>query len=148
MAKFSTGLRTGMLQGTGFVEALNGGYLRIFSGPAPATADDPETGELLMELTAGGDGDTGLSFGAAQDGAISKSDGEVWMTDSISASGTVSHFRFVSSDDTGELSTTEPRIQGGAGLVGADMTLTNMDVTAGNPWTLNFFTVGLPTRAE
>ena len=148
MAKFSTGLRTGMLQDTSFKAALDGGHLRIFSGPVPATADDPETGELLMELTVGGDGGTGLSFGIAAAGAISKSDAEVWMTSSINETGTISHFRFVSSSDTGELSSTEPRVQGSAGLVGTDMTLTNLSVTAGLPWTLNFFTVGLPTRAD
>lgn len=146
MAKFSTGLRNGMLSNTGFTEALDGGVLKIFSATTPpATADDAETGTLLMVLTAGGDGVTGLTFEPPADGILTKTASEVWMTDAVIASGTCTYFRFVLPSDTGASSTTAPRVQGSIGLMNSDMNLTSTAVTAGEPWTLNYFSVGLPT---
>ena len=145
MAKFSTGLRNGMLSGLNLKAALNGGSLLLFSGPVPATADAAETGTVLMSLTVGGNGTTGLSFGTAENGVISKSETEVWATSAVDTSGTISYFRFVSSTDSGGDSTTEARIQGTAGIVGTDLVLTSTEVTAGQPWTLNYFNVALPT---
>ena len=147
MAKFSTGLRNGMLSGLSLKAALDGGSLRLFSGPVPATADAAETGTVLMSLTVGGNGTTGLTFGSAADGVISKSEAEVWATSAVDTSGTISYFRFVSSTDSGGDSTTEARIQGTAGIVGTDLVLTSAEVTAGQPWTLNYFNVALPTLA-
>ena len=147
MAKFSTGLRNGMLSGLSLKAALNGGSLLLFSGPVPATADAAATGTVLMRLTVGGDGTTGLTFGSAADGVISKSETEVWATSAVGTSGTISYFRFVSSTDSGGNSTTEARIQGTAGIVGTDLVLTSTEVTAGQPWTLNYFNVALPTLA-
>lgn len=151
MAKFSTGLRNGMLGSTGAKEALNGGRLRIFSvtapALAPATADAPETGVLLMELTVAGDGVTGLTFGVPDEGVLSKTEAEVWMTSSILASGAISYFRFVAPGDTGAASATQARIQGSVGVVGTDMVLASTAATAGQPWTLNYFNVALPTLA-
>ena len=143
MAKFSTGLRNGMLSGLSLKAALDGGSLYLFSGPVPATADAAETGTVLMCLTVGGT--TGLTFGSAADGVISKSEAEVWATSAVDTSGTISYFRFVSSTDSGGYSTTEARIQGTAGIVGTDLVLTSTEVTAGQPWTLNYFNVALPT---
>lgn len=147
MAKFSTGLRNGMLNGLSLKAALNGGSLLLFSGPVPPTADAAATGTVLMSLTVGGDGTTGLTFGSAADGVISKSEAEVWATSAVDISGTISYFRFVSSTDSDGDSTTEARIQGTAGIVGTDLVLTSTEVTAGQPWTLNYFNVALPTLA-
>lgn len=147
MAKFSTGLRNGMLSGLSLKAALDGGSLILFSGPVPPTADAAATGTVLMSLTVGGNGTTGLTFGSAADGVISKSEAEVWATSAVAASGTISYFRFVSSADSGGDSTTEARIQGTAGIVGTDLVLTSAEVTAGQPWTLNYFNVALPTLA-
>lgn len=147
MAKFSTGLRNGMLSGLSLKAALNGGSLILFSGPVPPTADAAATGTVLMSLTVGGNGTTGLTFGSAADGVISKSEAEVWATSAVDISGTISYFRFVSSTDSGGDSTTEARIQGTAGIVGTDLVLTSTEVTAGQPWTLNYFNVALPTLA-
>ena len=146
MAKFSTGLRNGMLMGAGLKTALDGGRLCIFTGPAPESADDETTGELLIMLTAGGDGDIGLTFGDAEGGVLSKSDAEVWMDSAVRATGKCGYFRFTQMADDNLASTIAPRIQGTCGIVNADMVLTNLDVTQGLPWTLNYFNVALPTQ--
>ena len=146
MAKFSTGLRNGMLTATGFLEALDGGVLKVYSAVTPpATADDAVTGTRLMTLTAGGDGVTGLTFEPPVDGILVKSASEVWMTAAVTASGSCKYFRFVTPVDTGAASTTAPRVQGSVGLMNSDMNLTSTAVTADEPWTLNYFSVGLPT---
>ena len=149
MPKFSTGLRNSMLNDTGFKTLMDGGELRIFAVTAPdvvpLTADDAEAGELLMTLTAGGAGG-GLNFSVPEGAAISKAEAEVWMTSSVGADGKCAYFRFVQPADDGTASDALPRIQGTCGLVAADMVLTNINVTAGLPWTLNFFTVGFPTQ--
>lgn len=148
MAKFSTALRSGMLNDTGLKALLDGGVLRVFSvaSPevAPANADAAETGTLLMELSAGGTG-AGLTFDAPDGAVISKAVGEVWMTSSVDVSGRCAYFRFVLIADDGSEDDTAPRIQGTCGVVGADMVLTSLDVADGLPWTLNFFSVALPS---
>ena len=148
MAKFSSGLRNGMLGATGFSAALSGNSeLRIFAATAaPESADDAETGTLLMTLSAGGTG-TGLSFEPPTGGTVSKTAAEVWTTPSTDAAGTCKYFRLVDISDAGDASAASPRVQGTIGLVGSDMNLTNAAVLAGAPWTLNYFTVGLPTLA-
>lgn len=50
--RLSTGLRNAMDAGLGFQGALNKGYIKIFSGSQPATADAAETGTLLGIVTA------------------------------------------------------------------------------------------------
>lgn len=148
MPKFSTGLRAAML--ATFKDQMDGSELRIFSVAnlvdIPATSDAAEAGTLLMTLTASGNGSTGLTFALPADGAISKSEAEVWMTSAIAEDGKCAYFRVVPMGDDGLESVDSPRIQGTCGLVAADMVLTNVNVTAGLPWTLNFFTVGLPTQ--
>lgn len=144
MAMFSTGLRTGMLDNTGARTALALGTLRIFSGAVPASADAAETGTLLAELTNNGTA-TGLTFDPAVAGILSKTAAEVWKDNSNNATGTASYFRFVAVGDTGLLSTTQCRIQGLCGVVASDMIMANTTLTSGNPFTLNYFSVALPT---
>jgi hypothetical protein len=145
MAKFSTGLRNSMLESSAFKTLFANCKLRVYSGAVPADADAAVTGTLLAELSAGGTG-TGLNFDVASGGAIPKEPSEVWMTSAAAASGTPSYFRLVQNADAGAASTTLPRVQGTAGGAGADLVMTNPALTAGQPWTLNYFSVGLPTE--
>lgn len=149
MAKFSTGLHNRMLNDAGFKTLMDGGVLKIFDVESPAdipvTADAAEAGTLLMTLTAGGDGTTGLTFGLPDGRVISKTEAELWMTSAIAATGKCGYFRFLKMTDDGSASDTALRIQGTCGIVNADMVLTNPNVTAGQPWTLNYFNVALPT---
>lgn len=147
MAKLSTDLRTQMLGDKGFKELMDGSELRIFAvaqGGAPASADAAETGTLLMKLSAGGTG-AGLTFDTPVDGVISKTASEVWTTAATLAAGICAYFRLVKTTDGGAASASEPRVQGFCGLVGTDMVLTQLNVAAGVPWTLNYFNVALPT---
>lgn len=55
--KLSTGLRTKMLDGGaagGMKGALNGGFINIYSGPQPLSADTGATGTLLATVSVAG----------------------------------------------------------------------------------------------
>jgi len=145
MAKFSTGLRNEMLAGQSLKDALDGGLLHIYSGTEPATADDG-VGSATPILTLSVDGTGGgLHFAAtATDGALPKDSSEVWKGE-IQTTDSVSWFRFVAPGDTGAASTTEARIQGSIGVAGTDMLMANTTLTATEEFTLNYYTVVLPT---
>lgn len=143
-AKFSTGLRNGMLNSTGFKEAFTTGELRIFGGSAPADADAAETGDLLVIVSKDGAGDP-LGFGTPADGVVSKASAETWLG-TIDAGGTATHWRLVNAADDGSLSTTLPRVQGTVAAAGADMNLTDPTLTASENQPINFFAVALPTN--
>lgn len=49
--RLSTGLRNALASGVGVRGALNKGYIKIFTGTQPATADSAETGTLLGVVT-------------------------------------------------------------------------------------------------
>lgn len=145
MSKFSTALRTRMLGTEGAKTLLAGGVLLLFGGAIPATAEAAATGTLLATLTVSGTPGAGLSFDDPLAGVLSKLPSEVWMTSSIDVSGNVTHYRYVGAGDDGTEDPDCIRIQGTVGLAGTDMVVTNVAMTAGLPWTLNYFSIGLPT---
>lgn len=145
MAHFSTGLRNSILDNTGVRSLLAGGTLKIFSGTVPASADDAEAGTLLATYTLNGDGTTGLTFDAPAAGVLPKAAAEVWSTAAAAASGAAAYFRFVGSADTAAASATEPRVQGTVGTVGTDMVLASTAFVAGQPYTMKYMSIGLPT---
>lgn len=144
--KTSTGLRNTMLTTGSLKEALDGGKIRIFTGPVPASADEAETGTLLCEITVNSTA-TGLTFeSSAEDGVISKAALEIWSGIKL-ASGRAAYYRHVSAADDGLSSTTLPRIQGSVGLAGADLNLSVIDFEADGvtKQTIDYYTIALPT---
>ena len=140
--KSSTGLKNAVLATSSFKAALNGGKVRIFAGALPADADAAETGTLLCEVSLNGTA-TGLTFAAAAAaGTISKAAAEVWSGTNV-ATGTATHYRFVAPGDTGSLSTSEARLQGTVGLIGADLNISNTNLTSGAPQTIDYYTATL-----
>ena len=147
MAKFSTGMRDAMIDGSSAKELLTGCVMRIYeASEAPADADAAETGTMLMELSTGGTG-AGFSFEAlAGQAALVRASSDVWKTDAISTDGTMAYFRMVAPGDDGAQSMSAVRVQGNVGTeAGADMMVSNADVVAGDPWILNSFRLTLPT---
>ena len=147
MAKASTALRNKLLDTAPFRTIFNLGFLNIYAGPEPTTADDALVGgthTLLVTISNNGTG-TGITFAAAASGgAIVKNAAETWNGVSI-ASGIPSFYRLVTPTDTGVLSTTEARFQGSIATSGADldMTLASIPLTTSIP--IDAFSVALPT---
>jgi hypothetical protein len=139
--KLSTGLRDGMLDTSPFKTLMDASRLKLYSGAAPATADDAE-GSLVVSI--GSDaGDTHCHFlAAAVSGVLSKA-ADIW-SGVASATATVSHFRLVVNTDTGVLSTTEIRMQGTVGTSGADLNMSSVSLQSGATQTIDTFNLTMP----
>ena len=156
MAKFSKGLRNAMLNSGSLISLLEDRVMRIYEGSdIPLTADAAALtagNNWLMEITADNEDGTGLSLRfehSPQDVALQRPVDEVWKTASILASGKMAFFRIEHRSDDGSDSPNgdSMRIQGTIGLgPGSDMIVSNLYVTAGQPWTLNYFRLTLPTN--
>lgn len=143
--KLSTGLRNAMLGSSDLASALDSGFIKIYAGTAPTSADDAitESHTLLCTISVSGNG-TGVTMDPPVSGVIGKNTGEVWSGTNV-ASGTASFYRHVGDDDTAASSTTEPRIQGSVALAGGDMNMTSVALSSGAVQTLDYYTVALPT---
>lgn len=146
--RLSTGLRNKMLDGgaTGGIKgSLNLGFINIYSGPQPLTADLGATGTLLgtVSVNAGG---TGLTFDAAAAGVIAKAVAETWKFNGAAA-GTAGWFRFYAAAGTpSAASSSEARIDGSIAASGADMNLSNISVVVSAPNTIDSFQFTLPAQ--
>lgn len=142
--KASSGLRNKMATNMGLTSAMALGFINVYSGAGPATANDAATGTLLCVISNNG-GATGLTFEAtAVDGVVQKAIAEVWSGTNL-ATGVAGYYRHVAAGDTAASSTTEARIQGTVGTSGADMNMTSVNLASGATQTLDFYTINLPT---
>lgn len=146
MIKISTALRQALAVGGSLRDTLNNGLVRIYSGAVPASADAALGGAVLLcEISAGGDG-TPLTFeSTAPNGALTKSASEVWTGTNLQ-NGTPTFFRYALSTDSGQASTSEPRIQGSVGGVGSDMVITSLPLVQGNPQVFELFQLTVPEQ--
>lgn len=145
--KASTGLRNKLLDTNPLKTIFNLGFLNIYSGPLPSTADDALVGgtHTLLVQICNNNTTTGLTFAAsASNGAITKNLSETWSKQAV-ATGTAAFFRFVAPGDTGGSSTTEARLQGSVGTSGADLNLTTVSLVSSTLYTVDSFSVTLPT---
>lgn len=149
--QISTGLRNILLGSASAASAtsaslstaMNLGFIRLFAGTVPVSADAAETGTLLCIISNASTA-TGLTLDPAVSGTIPKKASEVWSGVN-SNTGTASYFRWVAAGDTAALSTTQARIQGLIGTVGADMNLSSVSLTSGATQTIDTFNWTLPT---
>lgn len=145
MSLKSTGLAAHIAVTGSIKAALDAGFLYLFSGPVPTSADsalDPGS-VALMKISAGGDGSTGLTFEPdATAGVLTKTQSEAW-SGTIDNSGTATFYRFCEAGDDGSAqSDTAKRVQGTIGTtVNNDGVLTNTDLTAGNTRSISLFQI-------
>lgn len=142
--KLSTGLRSGTLS-TGSVKSLlDGGFIDIYRGEVPNTADDAlGSAELMCRISVDGLG-AGLTLSpTATNAVLTKVAEEVWIGEKL-LTGTPTFFRFVAAADDGTASQTAPRIQGRVGLAGAQMNLSNINFIVGATQTIDHFAFAIP----
>ncbi|MEK9723534.1 MAG: hypothetical protein VW405_08620 [Rhodospirillaceae bacterium] len=107
---------------------LNNGYLRIYDGSQPATADTAvSTQTLLAELRW-----NGTAFGAASAGVATAN--AITSDTSADATGTASWFRALKSDGTTAV------FDGSVGTSGADLNLNSVSITSGSAVSVTSFT--------
>lgn len=149
--KTSTGLRNYILASGSVKDALDGMVFRFYSGTVPGTADAALGSAVqLSEIMA--DGTDGVTFDEASvnNGSISKLASETWITGpgGNDDSGTATFWRLVVPADDGSASTTALRLQGGIAMTGSEINLTDTDLVASAPQSLNFFNVVLPSNEQ
>ena len=143
--KASTGLRKGLLDSASLKEQLDDGFMKLYSGTVPATADAALGGATLLCTLSVNSTGVGISFDTTATGdMLSKAPGEIW-SGTNAVSGTATFYRHVAAADDGTLSTTAPRLQGTIAVAGADMNLSNVALVNGAPQTLAYYSVTLPT---
>lgn len=141
--KLSTGMRDDLLDGNSLDAILALGNIKIYTGAEPASPNDAATGTLLVTITNNSTG-TGITFeAAAVAGVLAKNSGETWSGVNA-ATGTAAYFRHVAAGDDGTLSTTQPRMQGSVGTVGADLNLSSTTLTSGATQTIDYYNVAMP----
>lgn len=144
--RVSTGLRNKLLDTGALRNVMAGGFIKIYSGTAPASADDAIGGgnTLLVTISVNSSG-TGLTFDTtAVNGTIAKAPAEIWSGVNVAA-GTASFYRLVTSTDTGVSSDTQARIQGDIATAGADMNFTSTALSLSATQTIDYFVVALTT---
>lgn len=156
--KISDALANDLLDGSSLKSQLDGGFISIYAGPVPDTADEAldttvttGTHTLLVKIASDAvavdDGATGLTFAAAAASrAIVKTASETWQgrvhflgKDQAQAGVgplTATFYRFhKAADTTGEFGgsaaggASTPRIQGTVGTSGADLNLTSVSLS-------------------
>lgn len=143
--KTSTGLRSSLLSTGSLRSVLNLGFINIYAGDVPASADAALGSATLLVTISNASTATGLTLEAtATAGVIAKEPSEVWSGVN-GASGVASFYRHVAPGDDGLESTEQARIQGTAAVFGGDMNLTSTTLTSGATQTIDFYTLSLPT---
>ena len=138
----STGLRNAMV--TAMAAALANGKIEIYSGPPTASADEAPTGTLLCRVTKNGDGSPLTMPGPSVGGLIRKPVGDVWRG-TVLATGVAAYYRYVTSTDGANPSTSDCRMQGRVGEVDAELILSNVNLVAGATQDIKDFTFVVPT---
>ena len=142
--KFSTGARTALCGTRGIKEIFEGGVLDVYSGGQPSSPDYAETGIKLLRVTVNS-GTAGVTFGTAADGTLPKS-ADVW-SGVIAAAGVAGYFRLYGTGGTAGSSASEVRMDGNAGVSGADLVLSNSTLTLGATFTIDVFSLTVPVSA-
>lgn len=147
MIKLSTALRQGIAVGDSFKDLLDGGFVHIYTGAVPASADAAiGSATLLCKLSVGGDDVTPLTFeSTAPGGILSKKASENWTGNNL-VSGTPTFFRYVLDGDAGDASTTAIRFQGSAGGLGSDMFISSLPLVADAPQSFSLFQIAIPEQ--
>ncbi len=146
--KSSTGLAAHLMVTGSAKSAFDGGFIKVYSGTEPTTADAAVTGTLLWTISIDGDG-TGLEFASSAVGrSLMPFEGDVWG--GATTAGTAGYWRLVAAGDDGTLSTSQKRIQGTCGMTaGSDLYMSNTTLTTDAGLlakTLAAFSVALPTN--
>jgi hypothetical protein len=145
------GTSTITASGKSLKEIFANSVLRMYSGSAPASANDAETGTLLMEFSVDalaftrGLPDNALNFPDIADGVLSKPEGDPkWQAEHL-ASGNVGYFRLYDNARVLGAVATAVRIQGTVATSGGDLTIkSSASVEAGGVTTITTMGIRIP----
>lgn len=132
----------GSARGGSMAEIFKFGIIKIFTGSQPTSADDAETGTLLVTITQNSGAFTpgteanGLLFGEVAAGILQQEAGQVWSGVAV-ATGTAGWFRVYDNAAVTGASTTEPRMDGAVSTTGAQLNMSNTAITSSGTTTID-----------
>lgn len=137
--RYSSGLVTAMST-AGWKNLMNNGWLDIYTGSQPASADYTETGTKLVRIssTSGNAASDGCQWGTAAAGVLPITT-PAW-SGLVLVTGVAGWFRYYASSGTGGAtgtSGTAIRFDGAVGISGADMNLSHTNLTANATLTIS-----------
>jgi len=143
-ARLSTGLVNKMMDTSSFKAAFALGFIDIYSGSQPSSADNAPNGTKLCTLYSDGTA-TGISWAdSASGGALSKLSTQTW-SGTVGAAGTAGWFRLREAGDTGVASsTTACRYDGAIATSGSEMNLGSLALLIGAPFVISAAAFSLP----
>ena len=143
--KVSSGLRDTLNVSQALGLALAGGFIDIYAGSVPATADASIGAATLLCTISSSASGVGLLFDTVSSGGVfTKSGTQVWSGTNV-ASGTASFFRFRLGSDTGASSTSQWRLQGDISTSGSDLNMASTALTVSALTTISTFAITTPT---
>lgn len=144
--RLSDAARNRLLDGAsngGIKGAFNLGFINIYTGSQPASANTGATGTLLGTVSVNGGG-TGITFDASVAGVISKAAAEAWKFTGLAA-GIAGWFRLWAAGDTVTATdATKPRVDGAIGTSGAELNLSNVTIAVSQVNSVDAFTITMP----
>jgi len=126
-------------------DVFKDGFIEIWSGTQPTSADNAPTGTKLVTFYSDGSA-LGLEFDDAASGVISKKAAETWSGTAV-ATGVAGYYRLKAPGDGGGSSTTDERIDGACGTSGAEMNMSSTTITNGAVQSISTFQLTLPATA-
>jgi hypothetical protein len=148
--RLSTGLRSALLNNNGgFKELMNNGWLDIYTGSQPVSADAIETGTKLVRVssTSGQAASDGCQFGTASSGILPLTT-PAWSGTCLVA-GVAGWARYYGSSGTGGAtgtSSTALRFDMNVGVSGADLVLSHTNLALDSILTIKTFNITQPAE--
>lgn len=144
----SVGLRNYALATGPVRDAIDLGFIHIYSGIPPLTADDAinSQGANVLLVTISLDATaTGVSMSVtASSGTLEKDTAQIWRGTAANT-GLAEWYRHVGPADTGAGTTTEPRYQGLVAQAGAELNMSDPNIIAGADQKIDFYLINLPS---
>jgi hypothetical protein len=136
-------------QSKGLKDIFKNHVIRVYSGAAPATADEAESGTLLLKITkqngafTPGTPTNGLNFNAIVAGVMSKNS-DIHSGEGL-ADGTAGYYRVYDNGEITGASSSAKRAQGTVGLSSTDFLMSSTTITTSATTTLGTHNITLPT---
>lgn len=155
--RLSDALRTAKMVTGSAKSRLDGGFLYMYSGTQPSSAEDAATGTLLAVFSIDGAGVTGLTWTTGDAaGEMKKTVAEAWQATGL-ADGTARWWRF-NRLNTNEATTraeaaaaaggTVERCDGSVGTSGSDLVAASVAIATGAPLTIDTFILRQPASVS
>lgn len=141
--KISTGLSNALLATGSLRSLLANGFLNIYAGTVPDSADDSLGAATLLRTISLNNTGAGINFSVTAANRVIAKATETW-SGSSAVGGTATFFRHVVSGDDGTTSQTQYRIQGTAGVSGTDLVLAANPIVADALTTIDSYSMTLP----